>query len=150
MNESKNLKHKTQNFIDGFSTLPAVLFIGGLVVEIVVALSFMLSFFSTTNLAANLSAEAFMVANSGIEDGMMKVTRNKDCPPSGCTSPYDLAVGDRAAVVVICKDSCAGLGKTQIDSIGTARLERRKVRAILSVDATSGRVTVDSISEVDL
>lgn len=141
---------KAKSFFRGFSTLPAILFIGGLVVEIVVALSFMLSFLSNTGLAVNLGVEALFVAHSGVEDGIMKVVRNKDCPTVGCASPYDLSVGGRVAAVAICKDSCAGAGKTQIDSIGMARTERRKIRAVVSVDVTTGKVTVDSISEIDL
>jgi hypothetical protein len=133
----------------GFSTLPAVLFIGGLIVEISVAVAFLLTLFSNTSYSARLSSQAFAVAETGIEDGIIKVVRNKDCPGLGCPSSYDLAVGSFTASVTIC-NTCEGAGETRVDSIGSAGSKKRKIRAILSVNATSGKVDINSIGEISL
>ena len=131
----------------GFSTLPVVLFLGGLMMEIAIAVAFLLNLFTTTNYAARLSSEALLIAESGIEDAMMRVVRNKDCPATGCPSSYDLALSGKTAALTIRKDYPA-VGKTQIDSVGASRSQRRKLTAILAVNATTGEVDIDSIQEV--
>jgi len=127
-----------------------MLFIGGLIIEIAIAVTFLLGLFSTTYYATRLSNQAFVAARAGIEDGMIKVVRDKNCPEAGCSSPYDLLVGSETASVTICKDSCSGVGKTRIESIGAAGTRHRKIQAVLSVNATTGKVDVDSIQEVAL
>ena len=135
---------------EGFSSLPAILFIGGLLVQIAIAMAFLLYVFSNTTFTVRFRAEALAAARAGIEDGIITIIRNKDCPTIGCTSPYTVTVGGRTATVTLCKDTCAGVGKTQIDSIGQAVTEKRFLRAILSIDSTTGAVTTESIQELPL
>jgi hypothetical protein len=132
----------------GFSSLPTILFLGGLIVEVTLAVTFVLSLFSATSAVSGRSAEAFYVAYAGVNDGIIRVLRNKDCPTGSCPSSYDLGIGGRTAHVTICKDTCAGSGKTQVDAVGSVLLEKRKIRAVLTVNATTGLASVDSISEV--
>jgi hypothetical protein len=134
----------------GFSTLPTMLFLGGLIVEIAIAMTFLFQIFSTTHFAARLSGQAFVIAGAGIDDALIRIVRNKNCPGTGCPSSYDLEVNPGTASITICKDSCDEVGKTRIESIGSTGVQRRKIRAILSVDAVTGKIDIDSIQETSL
>src|SRR3989338_6116048 len=154
------MKHKTNSPLihdprfmiheKGFSTLPAILFLGGLLVEIAIALTLLLHLVGQTSFAARASAEAYEAARGGLEDGIIKVVRNKQCPTSGCASPYTVSAGDQQATVSLCKDTCAGAGRTAIVSVGPALLFARNLRAVVAPDALTGKTDILSIEEVAL
>lgn len=127
--------------------MPTVIFLGGIVIEIAIAMAFVLNLFTTTNYSARVSGEAYLAAISGIEDGIIRVVRNKECPNgTGCSSSYDLPVGLRTASVTIC-DTCIS-GKTRVEALGSAGPARRKLRAVLTVNDVTGEVDIDSLSEI--
>src|SRR3989344_4437073 len=105
---------------NGFSSLPAILFIGGLLLQIAIAMAFLLYAFSNATFAVRFRAEALSAARAGIEDGIITVVRNKNCPTAECPSPYTITAGARSATVTLCKDICAGSGTTVVDAIGIA------------------------------
>lgn len=124
-----------------------MLLIGSIVIEIAVAIAFLTYYFNTINLASRLAAEALETARAGIDDAIIKVVRDKDCPNVACPSPYQLLTATgRTANVTICKDTCVS-GRTQILSAATVLNRRRTVEALLIVDALTGQVTVDAIRE---
>lgn len=130
----------------GVSTLPTMLLLGGIIIEIAIAIAFLTYYFNVTNSASRLSAEALATARAGLDDGIIKVVRNKDYSnPSG----YSVTVGNRVATVAVCKDTCVS-GKTQVISMASVLNKQRKLEAILTVDATTGQVTVDSIQETPI
>jgi len=125
------------------AALPAMLFIGGIIVEIGIAGAFISYYLSQSGFGIKMSAEALAAAEAGVQDALIKIIRNKDFTSSG----YDLTVGNRSANVVVCKDTCAGTGKHKITSIGSALVKRRKIEAVVNVNNTTGEVKIESIQE---
>jgi len=128
------------------AALPAMLFIGGIIVEIGIAGAFISYYLSQSGFGIKMSAEALAAAEAGVQDALIKIIRNKDFTSSG----YDLMVGNRSANVVVCKDTCAGTGKHKITSIGSALVKRRKIEAVVNVNNTTGEVKIESILEAAL
>lgn len=126
------------------AALPAMLFIGGIIVEIGIAGAFISYYLSQSGFGVKMSAEALAAAEAGVQDAIIKIIRNKNFTSSG----YDLAVGNRSTNVVVCKDSCSGTGKHKITSIGSAAVKRRKIEAVVNVNSTTGEVKIESILEV--
>ncbi len=125
------------------AALPAMLFIGGIIVEIGIAGVFISYYLSQSGFGVKISAEALAAAEAGVQDALIKIIRNKDFTSAG----YDLAVGNRSANIVVCKDTCAGTGKHKITSIGSAVAKRRKIEAVVNVNSTTGEVKIESIQE---
>ena len=132
----------------GVSALPTVLLLGGIIIEISIAIAFLTYIFNQTNFAARLSSEALAIAKAGVADAIVRVINNKDCPVAGCPAFYTLSINNRTAAITICKDTCAGIGKTQIESSGAAFLQNRKLRAVLNVNPTTGKVDIESVQEI--
>ena len=132
--------------IKAAATLPVVLLIGGLVVEIGVTGVFMAYYLSQSGLGVKLSEEALVAARAGIQDAKIRIVRNKSFIPS--PNPYALTVGNRTAQITTCKDTCAGAGKFQITSLGMALAKRRQVQSIISVDSFTGEVKIESEKEI--
>ena len=128
------------------AALPAMLFIGGIIVEIGIAGAFISYYLSQSGFGIKMSAEALAAAEAGVQDALIKIIRNKDFTSSG----YDLTVGNRSANVVVCKDTCAGTGKHKITSIGSALVKRREIEAVVNVNNTTGEVKIESILEAAL
>jgi len=134
----------------GTAFLPIVLVVGAVVIEFVVAGAFLIYYLNSSNFGVRLSAEAFEAASAGIEDALIKIVRNKNCPDVNCVSSYTLEVGNRSAVVTICKDTCAGNGTHQITSVGRALTRRRQLVAVVETNSITGEVRIISIKEVAL
>ncbi len=150
----------TQNSLlktNAVAALPTILLIGGIIVEIGVAGAFVSYLLSQSGFGAKLSAEAFAAAQSGIDDAMLKIVRDKNFY-TGPAAPYTLTVGNRSAQVIVCKDlktvssACgtSNIGKDEITSLGSALTKRRQLRAIVNVDDNTGEVKVESIQEIAL
>ena len=129
------------------STLPTMLLLGGIIIEIAIASAFLTYYFNVTNFAARLSAEALAAARAGVDDALIKVVRNRNF--TAYPEPYEVQVtGGRVASVIVCKDTCLGLsGKTQVISGASALNKRSKIEAILTV-TPEGKVSVDSLKEI--
>lgn len=135
------------------TALPMVLLIGGIVVEIAIAGAFIAFFTAQSGLGIKLSDEALVAAKAGAQDAVLKIIRNKDFSSS---SGYVLAVGNRSAVITVCRDSYTvssicdtpNIGKDEIISIGSAALKRRKLKAMVNVNSITGEVKIESIEEV--
>jgi uncharacterized protein (UPF0333 family) len=151
-----NILRPMVNTEKGAATLPVVLLVGGLVVEIGIAGAFIAYFLSQSGFGLKLSAEALAAAMSGIQDAKMKIVRNKNFIPS--PNPYTLTIGNNSAQITVCKDlktvstACdtAMNGKFEITSLGTAFTKYRQVRAILYVDGVTGEVKLESEKEISL
>lgn len=142
----------------GIAALSTILLFGSIIVEIAIATAFMAFILNNINYGARLSAEALSAAKAGVDDATLKLSRNKDFAfPS---SPgYELAVGNRIATVLVCKDfkTAAGanpcgaipnVGKYEVTSTGKAVNKQRKLRAIIDVDPQTGLTRVVSKEEV--
>lgn len=160
MSRILHLKSYTSKIGKGAAALLTVLMIGGIVVEIGIAFLFITYFLGQSGFGVKLSAEALAAAQAGIQDGIMKVVRDKTINYTTSGSPYTLTVSSRSAEVTICKDlktvstacdtSTGMSGKHEITSLGKAFTKRRKLRAILNVNSTTTEVQVESIQEIAL
>lgn len=145
----KSLENKFKA-ANGVATLPVIILIGGVLIEIGIAGAFMAYFLSQSGFGIKLSEEALAVARAGIQDAEMKIVRDKNfvlCPSS---DPCILNVGNNSTQIIVCKDTCAGTGKFEITSLGSAFTKRRQIRAILSVSSTTGEVELESEKEISL
>ncbi len=123
--------------------MPAMLFIGGIIVEIALAGAFISYYLSQSGFGVKISAEALAAAEAGVQDALIRIIRDKNFSSAG----YNLTVGNRSANIIVCKDSCAGTGKHKITSTGTAMLKRRKIEAVANVDSVTGEVKIESVQE---
>ncbi len=126
-----------------------MLLLGSIIIEIAIAIAFLAYYFNTLNLSSRLSIEAVETARAGAQDAIIRVILDKSCPDSSCPSPYTVTTSaGRVATVTICKDTCIGVGKTQIISGAIVANQRKKVEADLTVDPVSGQVTVNTLQEI--
>ena len=127
-------------------TLPVILLVGGLIAEISIAGAFIAYFLNQSGFGIKLSEEALAAARAGIQDATIRIVRDKNFNPS--PNPYTLTIGNRSAQVTICKDTCAGTDKFQVDSLGIAFNKRRKIRAVIYVNSLTGEVKLESEREI--
>lgn len=154
--KTKSQKLKTNN---GIVALPAVLLIGGIIVEIGVA-GLLISYFLTqSNFGVKLSAQALATAQAGVQDATLKIIRDKNINYITSVSPYSLAVGNQSAQVIICKDSktvstpcddasSVNIGKHEITSLGIVQKKQRKIQAIINVNSVTGEIKIESTEEI--
>jgi len=128
-------------------TLPVILLVGGLIAEISIAGAFIAYFLNQSGFGIKLSEEALAAARAGTQDALIRIVRDKNFNPSPNNS-YTLIIGNRSAEVTVCKDTCAGTDKFQVDSLGIAFNKRRQVRAIIHVNNLTGEVKLESEREV--
>jgi len=131
-----------------FASLPVILLIGGMLVELGIAGAFVAYFLSQSGLAVRLSQDAFSAAQAGVEDALIRIVRDKNFNPS--PNPYVISIGNSAVQITVCKDTCAGVNKFQIDSLGTSLNKARKIRAIIGVNGLTGEVKLESENEIAL
>lgn len=133
----------------GVATLPVILLISGIVMELAVAGVIVSALLTNTVFNSRLSAEALAVARAGAQDAIVKIIRYKNCNASSCGGPvpYTITIGSRTAVVSIVDN----LNNTlTVKSEGTAVTRKKKIEAVVGVDASSGKVSVLSFEEVSL
>ncbi len=133
-------------FTKAAATLPLILLVGGLIVEIGIAGAFIAYFLNQSGFGIKLSEEALAAARAGVQDATIRIIRSKSLAPDF----YTLTIDNRSAEITICKDICAGTDKFQVDSLGIAFNKRRQVRAIIYVNNLTGEVKLESEREIAL
>ena len=130
----------------GQITLPFVLLIGVIIVEIALAGVFVSYLRSISNLGERLSVKAGEAAYSGIQDAMVRIAQNKELG----NSSYELMVGEDKTEVTITKtdNPADGAYAYVIDSLGISGSRRKKLQGVLIVDKITGRAKLDSTKEV--
>ena len=144
---------KSNKYINGVAALPTMLLIGGIIVEISIAGAFISYLFSQSIFGVKLSEEALSLAQSGIQDAIIKIIRNKDF---SSTSGYDITIANKTAHIVVCKGSKSvngncniqDNGKSEITSMGSILLKKRKLRATVNINSNTGEVKLESINEI--
>ena len=129
-------------------TLSMTLLVGGLIVELGIALAFISYYLVQGGFGLKLSEEALAAARSRVQDATIRIIRDPNFNPS--PNPYSITIGSGSAQITVCKDICAGAGKFQVDSLGGVMNKRRQIRAIITVDSQTGRVELESEKEVSL
>ncbi len=141
----RDLKYNQKS---AFASLPVILLIGGMLVEIGVTGAFVAYFLGQSGLGIRLSQDALSAAQSGVEDALIRIVRDKNFNPS--PNPYILAVGSSSVQIAVCKDTCVGANKFRIDSLGTIFNKKRGIRAIIGIDGLTGEVKLESENEITL
>lgn len=137
----------------GVSTLPTMLLLGSIIIEIVIAMAFLTYYFNTLNFSSRLASESLETARAGAQDGINKVILDKNAyfvPAYQVTT----SSGRTANVTITRPNPCSSdfvatpTGTTQIDSTATVFNKNRTIRAVVQVDCLSGQVGVTSLSEL--
>ncbi len=132
---------------EGQIALPFVLLVGGIIIEIVLAGSFISFFVNASALGERLSVRALSAANTGIYDAIMKISRNKEFGAGGVS--YEITVGEDSVSVDVSRssDDTQDIYVYNIESVATARNRSKKVVAVVVVDQVTGKVNLESINE---
>jgi len=145
-----NFEFSILKFSNGVSSLPLILILGGLITTMALGATLLIFLVNNANLGERASAEALATARSGIEDGILRVLRNKNCPDVSCPASYNVVLDTWTAAVTICKDSCDGIGKHTIISTSQVLTNQKKIKAILEADPKTGEVLIESITDMPL
>lgn len=136
---------------DGQITLPFVLLVSGVILEIAIAGSFVTYFLSTSGYGDRLAERASVAAHSGVRDALIRITGNKEFTSAPCSAPYtySVPVGSDSASVSVCRttDNATQSYVYTITSLGTAVSREKKYVATLLVDETTGQVSLQSTTE---
>lgn len=127
-------------------SLPVILIISGIFIEIAIAGAFIVSFMASSAQGERLSVRAFAAAEAGVKDAFIKITRDKSFTPA--TNPYNLAVSEDVASITVEQNPIdLPSGSYRLTAIGTAGTRQRKLVGVLSVNSLTGRVELQSIEE---
>lgn len=126
-----------------FSLLPTVLIIGIVTMEVGLALSFIIYLANSSSYGSRLAQEALFAARAGINDGILRVIRDKSFSSPG----YQMTVG-RASVEVKVEKDQPTTGQDRITATATVFLRQKKFQAIISVDSNTGEVSLISFEEI--
>jgi len=129
----KNIKyHFSQK---GMIALPVIAILSIIMLSIGLAMAF--SAFTQNNITSNTNKAdmAYYIAEAGIRDATMKITRN-----SNYNNSYSLSINNGSASISF---DTSVPGQTKIISIGTFDNNSKKIETILGI-TTNGEVTLNS------
>ena len=122
----------------GVALLPVILVLFGLVMVVGVAIAGISVSENTISSTKDASDEALAIAESGIQDALMKLARDKDFTSAG----YNLSVSGGTATIIVPSGS-----SKDITSSGTLNSKTRKIQLTVNADA-NGKITQTGWTEV--
>ncbi|MBI4119391.1 MAG: hypothetical protein HY456_00915 [Parcubacteria group bacterium] len=128
----------------GVAILPIILLISAMILEVAAAGTFIVYISQQTGSTLRRQVESLAAAQAGIQDALIRIIRDKNFPTP--EQPYTITVGDWTVTVTVNKDNPSS-GKDKVTSSAKAFSRRKTLQAILTVDADTGQVTVDSLVE---
>lgn len=123
--------------------LPLVIMIGLVIVELGVAMAFLVYFSNLSSYGTRLAQEALFGARSGVNDAILRIIRNKDF--MGTYS--SITVGRATVTVSVVKDQ-PDTNQTTITSTGIALIRQKKYQAVVSIDPNTATVSLVSLTEI--
>lgn len=140
----------------GAAALVTMILIGSVVAEIGIVGLFIVYLMGQSSFGARASSEAYLGAQAGIDDALMKILRNKDIDYASSGSPYNLTVYKTSVKVSIYKDAINNipgpptfaLGKDELYATGSLLNKNKELKAVLNVDPITGQVQIESIEEI--
>ena len=133
----------TRYKLRGVAALITVLSLGGLIFTISMG-SALISFWANQNIKSiRGSNKAFYAAQSGLQDSLIKLERNKDFP----SGSFTLSVYNTGDVSVSVTNSS---GQATVNATSTISQINKKLQAIADIDATTGLITPTSTVEQTL
>ncbi len=134
----------------GFSALPTILLLSGIILEVVVAGLTVGQLFSQSAMGERLSTEALKAAESGAHDAISRVRDYINCPdPTYCPSLYEFVVNEDLSNRVACVSIATVSGGIEIFSRGRASNRYVTIEVQLAVSTTPPSVEVQSFKEVE-
>ncbi len=127
----------------GQATLAFVLLVGGIIVEIAIASSFITYFLNNSGFGERLLARARAAAQSGIVDAHLKLSRNKELGPLS----YTVAVGNDVADVTIVQNTSPTTYIYTITARGIAVNRERTFTSNIVIDQRTGILALESLTE---
>lgn len=127
----------------GQSFLALVVLIGAIVAVVGVLVAFLANSLVDTGYGLAAAAKADSIANSGVQDALLKFDRNGNSWNPGS---YTVSVGSGTAIVSVTQSSTAGYATIQ--SSATVSGRTRKVSVVVAENMVSGQVSVVSWQEV--
>jgi len=127
----------------GVTLLPLVIMIGLVIVELGLAMAFVVYSSNLSSYGTRLAQEALFGARSGIDDAILKIIRDKNFSSAG----YALTVG-RVNVWVVVEQNQPLTNQDRITSTGTVLLRQKQYQAIVSVDPQTLVVSLVSLTEI--
>lgn len=142
----------------GAATLPVILLISGIVIELAIAGIVVSALLTNTVFSSRLSAEALAAARAGAQDAIIKIIRDKNFAAPSPGYSLSIIANRTSAQIIVCRDwktvatpcDTANLGLDEITSIGTALTRKKKIKAVVGVDPSSGKISVVSFGEIPL
>ncbi len=142
------MRFQIRKNIQGIAALPTMLALGGIIVNIVIVIALGVYLLTNSQFGQKLMSEAAAAARAGIQDGLIRIARNREY-----SGTYNLTVSNRTVNVDICKElsppQCVGVGKRRITAIGNAMTRSVKMEAIVSLSPI-GEIQLESIKETPL
>ena len=157
----QNTKSRNSLFASGYSlvartgavTLPAVLMISAIIMEVaLVAVIISSTLVSSTN-REKLSSESIKAAQAGIQDATIRVVRYCSLAndSSHCPGFYSIDIGSRTVDVTIDDRVTVEDNFTRIiTATGRADLVRKKLEALLNINGETGEVGTQYVKEIPL
>src|SRR3989338_1605713 len=140
---------------EGAAALTTTLLIGGLIIEMGLAAAFLFSLLNFTNYGVRLAAEGVAGAAAGIEDGFLRVVRDKCFISTG----YDFDFGGAMVVAVkverpptgpSCEEVASGVETRIVTATASLFTKRRRMRGTAEVDMKTGLVNIIKREEQSL
>ena len=129
----------------GFSAISLILGITLIITVLSMGMGLLSYFENAASFSRQKGQEAFWIAESGIYDGMYRLSIDKDFTSTG----YQLAVGNGQATIVVAKDS-PQTGFNLITSTGLVGNARKKIEFRVVRDSITGKLTIFSWQEITI
>lgn len=135
--------YKIKNCTKGVAALITVLSLGGLVMTIALGMA-ALSFWANQNIRSiRDSNKAFYAAQSGLQDALIKLERNKDYSSTGC----NLSINGTNDVSVTMSNSSGLAIATSTASLSSVQ---KRLEAKFDINTTTGLITPTSTTELTM
>lgn len=132
----------------GISTLPVVLVMTSIILEVVVAGVIVSSLLSNNMADEQASLTALEVAKGGADDAIIRINLYFDCPNATyCPSTYTLGIGSGEA--------CVTISETVLDqeitvrSRGTVQRRERFVKAVVEIIPLESSTKIRELKEIE-
>ncbi len=123
--------------------LPLVIMIGLIIMELGIAIAFVVYWSNSSSHGARLAQEALFGARAGVDDAILRLVRDKDLE----STQYVFTAGSRTQVSVTINNDVINHQAT-ITSVGTVLLRQKKYQAIVSINPETAVVSVVSLAEI--
>lgn len=136
---------QSKNKRAGFASLPVVLLLGGVIIELAITSAFIFYYVNSNVYGNRLASQAAAAARSAIDEAVMRVILNPNCGNDiNCPSPYTLTTGAATAEVTITKNLD---NTTSIVAVGKAQAKQHRIVSLLSVSSTAPLISIQTITD---